>query len=57
MAKIIFLFKNLKIVNTSLEDLQVTEDFLEGKDVDNLGYDPEELANAYREAYKDYKFV
>jgi len=56
MSKVIFLFKNLKITNSSLEDLETTEDFLKGKNVDELGYDPELLAQAYEEASKIYRF-
>ncbi|AQS09656.1 hypothetical protein CLOBY_17870 [Clostridium saccharobutylicum] len=56
MAKIIFLFKKLKITNTNLEDLELTENFLNNKNVQDLGYDPEELAEAYRQASKDYKW-
>lgn len=55
MAKIIFLFPNLKIVNTSLEDLELTENFLNNKNVQDLGYDLEELAKAYTEAEKYYR--
>ncbi|MFT8349494.1 hypothetical protein [Clostridium saccharoperbutylacetonicum] len=55
MAKIIFLFPKLKIVNTSIEDLELTENFLEGKDVQDLGYDPDQLAKAYAKAEKYYK--
>lgn len=55
MAKIIFLFPKVKIINTSLEDLELTENFLEGKDVQDLGYNIHELANAYAE--KDCKIV
>lgn len=50
MAKIIFLFPNLKITTASLEDLELTEKFLNGKEVDKL-------AEAYRSAEKNYKFV
>lgn len=56
MAKIIFLFKNLKIVNTSLEDLELTEDFLNNKNVQDLGYDADELEQAYANAEKYYRF-
>lgn len=57
MAKIIFLFPNLKITTTSLEDLELTEDFLAGKEVDKLGYAAEELYRAYKIAEQNYKFV
>lgn len=57
MAKVIFLFPHLKITNTSLEDLQLTEEFLNGKNVDNLGYDEKELAKAYENIMADFKFV
>lgn len=53
MGKIIFLFPNLKITNSSLEDLETTENFLNGKNVDELGYDPVLLAEAYRQASKN----
>lgn len=56
MAKVIFLFPTIKIVTDTLEDLQATEDFLEGKYVDELGYDPEQLALAYEMTSKNYKF-
>jgi hypothetical protein len=57
MGKIIFLFQSLKITNSSLEDLELTEDFLNNKQVvDELGYDPELLAQAYEEASKIYGF-
>lgn len=49
MGKIVFLFKNIKIVNTSLEDLETTEDFLNGKEVENLGYSADALEKAYKE--------
>lgn len=57
MKKIIFLFPNIKIVNTSLEDLETTENFLNGKDVQelDLGYNVEELAKAYEDAKKYYR--
>lgn len=57
MKKIIFLFPNIKIVNTSLEDLETTENFLNGKDVQelDLGYNVEELAKAYEYAKKYYR--
>lgn len=56
MSKVIFLFKNLKITNSSLEDLETTEDFLNGKNVEDLGYDPVLLEQAYEEASKIYRF-
>ena len=56
MAKIIFLFPTIKIVTDTLEDLQATEDFLEGKNVDELGYDPEQLSLAYKIAERTPKF-
>lgn len=55
MSKIIFLFKDLKIVNSSLEDLELTENFLKNKNVQD--YDIGKLANAYEEAEKNYKFA
>ncbi len=57
MAKIIFLFPNLKITTDSLEDLELTEKFLNGKEVDNLGYNLQELAEAYKLCKKNYKII
>lgn len=58
MAKIIFLFSNLKITtDTSLEDLELTEKFLASKNVDNLGYNAEELSRAYEVTKQNYKFI
>lgn len=57
MGKIIFLFPKIKIVNTSLEDLELTEKFLTNKEVNEFGYNPEILRKAYELAEQNYKFV
>lgn len=50
MAKIIFLFKNLKVITTTEQELQDYETFLNSKEYDTL-------AKAYEEASKIYKFA
>lgn len=56
MAKIIFLFPNIKITTASLEDLELTEKFLTNKEVNEI-YNADELEEAYRLAEQNYKFV
>jgi|GEM_PF-6443502 len=57
MGKIIFLFPSLKITTDTLEDLELTENFLTGKQVDKLGYNAEELSKAYKRISKEYKII
>lgn len=44
------------VSNPLLADLELTEDFLTNKEVEENGYDPNEMEKAYMEAQENYRF-